>query len=215
MHDSSECSRVPDINVLDRLRPHGNLKELSINFYGGTNFPSWVGDPSFSSMVDLRLENCEKCTCLPALGALPSLKELTIKGLRKLITIGSEIYGDDCLKPFQSLETLCFQNLGAWFHWDPIAEDGQVEKFPVLRKLSILNCPRLSERLPDHLPSLEELEVRGCEILVVSLSGLPLLCKLELSSCKRMVCRSIDSKSIKHATLSNISEFSRLSRHNF
>lgn len=125
LHNSSECSRVPDINVLDRLRPHGNLKELSINFYGGTNFPSWVGDPSFSSMVDLRLENYEKCTCLPALGALPSLKELTIKGLRKLITIGSEIYGDDCLKPFQSLETLCFQNLGAWFHWDPIGEDGQ------------------------------------------------------------------------------------------
>ncbi|KAH9804523.1 putative disease resistance RPP13-like protein 1 [Citrus sinensis] len=215
LHDSSECSRVPDINVLDGLRPHGNLKELSIIFYGGTNFPSWVGDPSFFSIVDLRLENCEKCTCLPALGALPSLKELTIKGLRKLITIGSQIYGDDCLKPFQSLETLCCQNLGAWFHWDPIAEDGQVEKFPVLRKLSILNCPRLSERLPDHLPSLEELEVRGCEVLVVSLSGLPLLCKLELSSCKRMVCRSIDSKSIKHATLSNISEFSRLSRHNF
>ncbi|MCI32178.1 NBS-LRR type disease resistance protein, partial [Trifolium medium] len=59
--------------VLDMLQPPINLKELGIALYGGTSFPSWVGDSSFSNMVSLNISDCEYCLTLPPLGQLPSL----------------------------------------------------------------------------------------------------------------------------------------------
>lgn len=82
--------------------------------YGGKRFPSWMGDPLFSKMEVLKLENCKNCISLPTLGSLGSLKDLTIKGMMNLRTIGSEIYGDGCSTPFQSLEILHLENLPEW-----------------------------------------------------------------------------------------------------
>ncbi|KAG5531056.1 hypothetical protein RHGRI_025871 [Rhododendron griersonianum] len=65
-------------DVLQKLKPHTNLKHLEIKNYGGTRFPTWLGDQSFCNMVSLCLDNCENCFSLPPLGQLPSLKELTI-----------------------------------------------------------------------------------------------------------------------------------------
>lgn len=71
-------------DVLDMLQPHQGLKELPINSYSSTEFPSWVGDPSLSNMVLLSLENCENCTSVPALGLLKSVKDLSITGMSGL-----------------------------------------------------------------------------------------------------------------------------------
>ncbi|XP_059440702.1 putative disease resistance RPP13-like protein 1 [Corylus avellana] len=49
----SECQR----SVLHNLRPHNNLKSLTINNYGAGSLPDWVGDHSFSNITFLRLEN--------------------------------------------------------------------------------------------------------------------------------------------------------------
>lgn len=58
--------------------------------------------------------------------------------------------------------------------------------------------------------------IRGCGQLAVSFSILLLLCKLDIDDCEQMVCsRSMDTKSLKVVTLSNISEFVSLSRHEF
>ncbi|PNX95461.1 NBS-LRR resistance protein [Trifolium pratense] len=78
--------------VLDMLQPPINLKSLKIDLYGGTSFPSWLGDPSFSNMVSLCISNCEYCVTLPPLGQLPSLKNLSIEDMRMLETIGPEFY---------------------------------------------------------------------------------------------------------------------------
>lgn len=105
-------------NVLDMLQPQKDLKELTISCYGGVRFPSWVANPSFSMMEVINFENCENCTSLPALGLLSSLKHLVVKGLKKLKSIGAESYGVSCSNPYQSLVTLCFEDLTEWEYWD-------------------------------------------------------------------------------------------------
>ncbi|XP_031253815.1 putative disease resistance RPP13-like protein 1 [Pistacia vera] len=215
-------------DILAMLQPHRNLKELTIKGYGGKEIPSWLGDPSFSNMVTLKLESCRNSTSLPSLGLLGSLKDLTIKGMTGLKSIGLEIYGEGCSKPFQSLETLSLVDLDEWELWDSIKENEHVERFPCLRELSIvrcpkfsgrlpenfpcllelsiIRCPKLSGRLPGHLPSLNKLVIFQCLQLVVSFSSFPMLCKLEIDGCKEIVCscQKIDSKSLKSMTLANI-----------
>ncbi|KAH9651166.1 hypothetical protein KPL70_026642 [Citrus sinensis] len=175
-------------SVLGMLKSHTSLKELTIKCYGGTRFPSWVGDPSFSNIVMITLESCTNCRSLPSLGLLCSLKALTIREMTELKIIGSEIYGDGCSKPFQSLETLCFRDLQEWELWDTIGKNEYVESFPLLRELSIVKCPKLSGRLPDHLPSLKKLVISECAQFEVSFASLPVLSDLSIDGCKGLVC---------------------------
>ncbi|KAL5736080.1 hypothetical protein ACOSQ2_030868 [Xanthoceras sorbifolium] len=205
----SEEGAEKEKNVLDMLRPHQNLEKLTIRCYGGTRFPSWVGDESFSNIRVLKLESCKNCKLLPSLGLLGLLQDLTVIGMKGLKCIGSELYGEDGSKPFQSLEILCFEDLQEWEHWEPIKDNQHnVQTFPCLRNLSIINCPKLSGQLPDHLPSLEKLVIKNCERLVVSISSIPMLCELEIDGCKGVTSNSrIHSLSLNSITLSNISEF--------
>uniref|UniRef100_A0A2N9IY16 Rx N-terminal domain-containing protein n=1 Tax=Fagus sylvatica TaxID=28930 RepID=A0A2N9IY16_FAGSY len=176
------------IDVLDMLRPWTTVKELSIDGYVGVKFPTWLGHPSFSNMVLLRIESCKKCTSLPAIGQLPSLKNLVIIGMANVQRVGLEFYGEGCLKPFQSLETLCFEDLQEWQDWIPSGVE--YEEFPRLRELSISRCPKLQGKLPYHLPSLEKFSICKCEELVVSIPSLPMLHKLEIVGCKEVVRRN-------------------------
>ncbi|KAI9186191.1 hypothetical protein LWI28_014580 [Acer negundo] len=210
-------SRDKDVDkkVLDMLRPHQNVEKLIINCYGGTKFSSWVGDRSFSEskMTVLELVDCKKCTSLPSIGLLGSLKSLTIKGMNGVKSIGSVFYGEHCLNPFRSLETLNFENLEEWECWVPVKEN---ESFRKLQELSIVNCPKLSKRLPNNLSSLKKLVIRRCEQLVVSLSNIPMLCTLDLDECKKIVCSSsVYSESLESMTLSNISNFGDWSMQEF
>ncbi|KAL5858015.1 hypothetical protein ACOSQ3_005473 [Xanthoceras sorbifolium] len=187
-------NEVEEKNVLEILQPHTNLRSLTLKCYGGTIFPAWLGDSSFSNMTVLRLESCENCTSLPSLGLLILLKDLTIMGMKKLKSLASEFYGEGCLKPFQFLEILRFENLQEWDSWETTKKSERVETFPRLRELSIKNCPKLTGKLPIHLPSLEKLVIKECAQLVVSLSSFPVLCKLEVDGCKRVAwCSPSDS----------------------
>lgn len=200
-------------DVLDMLRPHHMLKELTINSYGGIEFPTWVGDPSFCSMVLLSLENCDNCTSLPPLGLLKSLKDLVITGMSGLRSIGLEIYGEGCSKPFPSLETLHFGHMPEWKDWHAYNQQ-EVQIFPRLRRLSILNCSELLGRLPDNLPSLEELVIHECERLLVSVSSFPMLHNLDINGCEEVVFRSMtEFCSLTSIVLSCILNFRFLTEH--
>ncbi|KAJ4723938.1 Disease resistance protein [Melia azedarach] len=193
--------------ALNMLRPHENIERLTISYYGGIEFPLWIGDGSLSNMKVLTLESCKNCGSLPSLGLLGSLKHLTIKGLTKLESINSAFFGEACSRPFQSLETLHFENLLELKYWNTdVAENGQIEIFSNLRVLSIVGCPRLCGKFPEPLPLLEKLRVSKCPELVVPASSFPKLCNLKVDECKGMVCNSsspIDFKSIKNVTISN------------
>ncbi|KAH9782666.1 putative disease resistance RPP13-like protein 1 [Citrus sinensis] len=198
---------VVEEHVLEILQPHKRIKKVAIRNYRGARFPHWIGDPLFSKIEFLELENCDNCVSLPSLGRLSSLKHLAVKGLKKLKRIGSEVYGEGLSVPFPSLEVLSFENLPEWEYWDTnIRGNVLVEMFPRLHKLSIVECPKLSGELPELLPSLETLVVIKCEKLVVPLSRYPMLCRLEVDECKELVCRTpIDFKLIKSMTISNSS----------
>ncbi|XP_059439963.1 putative disease resistance RPP13-like protein 1 [Corylus avellana] len=161
--------RAHELEVLSMLKPHKGLKELTINNYGCTEFPKWLRVPSFSNMVLLKIESCAKCTSLLAVGKLPSLNDLLIKGMGSLKNIGCEFYGEYYSQPFRSLETLHFEDMQKWENWIPC------EEFPKLCKLSIKRCPKL-------MVSLEEKEVE--EQLQLSLPSK--LRKITIFNCKSL-----------------------------
>jgi hypothetical protein len=166
-----------EMAVLDVLRPSINLKKLSIDLYGGTSFPSWLGDSLFSNMVSICISNCEYCLTLPPLGQLPTLKDLRIDGMKILETIGSEFYYDMVgerskfsFQPFPSLESLEFSNMLNWKEWLPF--EGENFPFPRLKRLYLSTCPELKGDLPSHLPSIEEFRTMGNDSLLTTMSSL-------------------------------------------
>jgi hypothetical protein len=194
--------RTSELDVLNMLHPNKALKELTIRRYGGANFTTWLKGPSFPNMVLLRIEKCKNCTLLPPVGQIPSLKHLFIQGMTNVKSVGDEFYGGSCSQTFRSLETLHFKDMEEWENWSPNGE------FPHLHELSIKNCPKLLGALPNQLPSLQNVVIKGCAQLVVSISSFPELCKLEIEESKGMVRTSkVDFTSLNFKHLSTISEF--------
>ncbi|XP_068331146.1 putative disease resistance RPP13-like protein 1 [Pyrus communis] len=155
-------------HVLGSLQPSVNLAKLTISFYGGTRFPDWLGDPSFSNIQVMRLTYCSTCSWLPPVGRLPALKELYIGGMKSVKSIGVEFYrgnGASLIQPFQSLKKLEFIGMRDWEEWLPCPGRGQSLDFPRLEELTLQNCPKLRGNLPDHLPCLRKLYVDDCGVL--------------------------------------------------
>ena len=148
-----------EMQVLEYLQPHRNLKKLTISFYEGVTFPSWIGNPSFSQMVELCLKDCRNCTVLPSLGQLSSLKNLCIEGMSGIRNICVEFYGQSTVESFQSLECLTFSDMPEWEDWCcPISVDEERFLFPCLRELKMWRCRKLVRKLPCSLSFLLELE---------------------------------------------------------
>ncbi|KAG4201499.1 hypothetical protein ERO13_A05G282200v2 [Gossypium hirsutum] len=160
--------------VLSLLQSHKKLKKLSIKCY----------DCSLKNLMFLEFEHCHKCISLPALGQLPFLKALYVKGMDYVNKIGVEFYGENCSNAFPALEILRFEEMPQLKEWNTYQADEKTGNFNCLRDLSVKKCPKLLGSLPSYLPCLEKLHSRLYEI--------------EIVGCKRK------------ATLSNITWFSCL-----
>ncbi|XP_018717882.2 putative disease resistance protein At3g14460 [Eucalyptus grandis] len=176
--------------VLHSLRPHTNLEHLSISHYGGARFPSWLDGPSYSKIVSLCLRDCPNVASLPPLGQLPSLRELSLKGLHAVSTIGPEFYGGKM--PFSSLTTLKLEEMLAWKDWSRYAGCQEEDiPFSCLQHLVFRGCHSLVGTLPGQLDLLEKLEIHSCPYLnsstnVVCLSS---LCELSLKDCNEEILK--------------------------
>ncbi|KAF5775792.1 putative P-loop containing nucleoside triphosphate hydrolase, leucine-rich repeat domain superfamily [Helianthus annuus] len=144
--------------VLAELKPHTDtLKHFEVKYYGGVEFPGWVGDPTFHQLVHVSLKGCRKCTSLPPLGQLPSLKELLIQGMDDVKVISLELSRSTDVT-FPSLEILRFVDMSSWEVWSTNSK----VMFPCLRELQIRNCPNLSDVSLEALPSLRVLRIERC-----------------------------------------------------
>ncbi|XP_049368081.1 putative disease resistance RPP13-like protein 1 [Solanum verrucosum] len=153
--DNSQTER----EILDELQPNTNIKEVGITGYRGTKFPNWLGDHSFQKLTKVYLSNGNDCDSLPALGQLPCLKLLTIRGMYQITQVTEEFYGSSSfIKPFNSLEKLEFAKMLEWKQWDVLGKG----EFPVLEELSIDGCPKLIGKLPENLSSLTRLIISNC-----------------------------------------------------
>ncbi|XP_055836253.1 putative disease resistance RPP13-like protein 1 [Solanum dulcamara] len=171
--DNSQTER----DILDELQPNLNIKGLRIAGYRGTKFPNWLADHSFHKLIELSLSNCKDCDSLPALGRLPSLKFLTIRGMHRITEVTEEFYGSSSSKkPFNSLEQLLFAEMPEWKQWHVLGKG----EFPILEALSIEDCPKLIGKLPQNLSSLMGLRILKCP-------ELSLETPIQLSNLKRFV----------------------------
>ncbi|KAK2633974.1 hypothetical protein Ddye_028766 [Dipteronia dyeriana] len=193
--------------VLEKLKVYQMLEKLTIRRYGGTKFPSWLGNTSFSSLVLLRFEDCKNCTSLPPIGQLPLLKYLSIIGGSEIEIIGPEFYGTGFSKPFQSLENLYIKDMKEWEYWIPLglgkdivgkvqdinfSMQGEADLPLELRFIVIKKCNAL-EPLPmswmqSSNTSLEILSIQQCDSLtyIARVQLPPNLKKLEIIRCSSL-----------------------------
>ncbi|XP_057741617.1 putative disease resistance protein At3g14460 isoform X1 [Arachis stenosperma] len=158
-------------DILNNLKPHRNLRKLSINEYKGLTFPDWFGHSSYKNMTKLYLYGCSNCLELPSLGQLPSLKRLRLSDFRKLQRVGAKFYKEVGSSShgaaFPVLESLSFYGMDCWEEW--LSVSSELDAFPLLRELRVRNCPALRGDLPSQLPALRSLCIHRCGQLDFSL----------------------------------------------
>ncbi|XP_030940298.1 putative disease resistance protein RGA3 [Quercus lobata] len=179
-----------DEKVLEGLHPPPNLKSLTIAWYGGKKFPSWVNDLSlFHNLIHIILNSCEECEEVPTLGHLPCLRVLEIEGMGKVRSIGSEFYGNsdgsyrNATTLFPALRILKLEYMSNLEEWKDAGEVLSV--FPCLEELTIRYCEKL-RYLPDSLHtciSLWDLVVVRCTNLRYLPSVPSVIRHLEIIGC--------------------------------
>ncbi|XP_015058669.1 putative disease resistance RPP13-like protein 1 isoform X2 [Solanum pennellii] len=194
--------------ILDELHPHTNIKQLEITGYRGAKFSNWVADPLFLKLVKLFLSNCKDCDSLPALGQLPCLKFLYIRGMHGIREVTEEFYGIlSSKKPFNSLEKLEFTDMPEWKQWHVLGSG----EFPKLEKLSIIMCPKLMGKLPENLSSLTELSISNTslfdesQLLRSQFEGMNQIVELSIYCCNSVTSLpfSILPSSLKRISIGN------------
>ncbi|GKV50302.1 hypothetical protein SLEP1_g57015 [Rubroshorea leprosula] len=195
---SSDYERAVNNNdeeVLESLQPHSNLKSLTIDGYKGKMFPSWMGNDVNSSgssflldnMVELRLSDCNECTCIPSLGLLPFLKVLYIGRMENVRRMGHKLQpgGAESIKLFPALKTLTVDGMQRLEEWVEVVEDAAVGSqgvivFPCLEGVGISDCPLLKTWSMGGFSSHHKLSVLWIEqcwklMAIPSLDGLSTL----------------------------------------
>ncbi|XP_052484272.1 putative disease resistance protein RGA3 [Gossypium raimondii] len=162
--------------VLEGLQPPSGLQSLIVWNYGGENLPSWMSRPVHGSnigsllldnLMELELNNCINCKCLPPLGQLQSLKFLALRNMEQLKRIGNEFYCDgssQCeIEVFPALKTFILRQMRNLEEWTATTA---AIVFPCLEELLVSNCPLLeSVPLTGQCLSLKKLCIEDCSRL--------------------------------------------------
>lgn len=183
--------------VLEDLQPHANLKELSIEGYGGISFPAWLMvnmAASLPNLVQITIDKCRKCQQLPPFGQLPFLKVLELKNLSSIDFIHNSTIESSSSSSSSFLARGSRDNL----------VEGMREQsfFPSLEKLYLYELPLFKEWRREvvmdegdshsavyflSFPCLTTLEIQRC----ASLTSIPLHPRLKelrvLYTCEKLL----------------------------
>ncbi|XP_062152438.1 putative disease resistance protein RGA4 isoform X2 [Alnus glutinosa] len=144
-YDSDEAI-ANDEQLLQNLRPHLNLKELSIEGYAGVRFSGWVS--SLSNLVSITIRNCKWCQQIPPLDRFPFLEYLSLENLSALEYISNDA-SDVSSSSLQSLSLRGLPKLRGWWRMREAVTTEHEQNynlplfpsFPSLSRLLISNCP--------------------------------------------------------------------------
>ncbi|XP_027337015.1 putative disease resistance protein RGA3 [Abrus precatorius] len=170
-----DLRNTDNLQLLENLEPHRNLKQLKVYYYPGVLFPNWLS--LLTNVVDIRLYELRKCCYLPPLEHLPSLKSLVMKYLDELEYI--YLYEDGfTVTFFPSLEILTLWGCPKLKGWrrrgDDINDSHHLSlplSFPHLSQLHISGSPHLT--CMPTFPNVENLELEQCsaEPLIATLNS--------------------------------------------
>ncbi|KAK9943109.1 hypothetical protein M0R45_008728 [Rubus argutus] len=160
-----EQQLVSDVEVLNELRPHEDLKYLRVSWYKGSSVPlNWM--MSLKHLTHLTLWGFEYCESLPPLGKLPYLEVLSIEKMSSVKKVGVELLGIEetqtspaTATAFPKLKRLTFWNMLRCEVWEGVGDDCQVTIMPCLSRLRIVGAPKLKQ-LPDFLHDRPLLDLR-------------------------------------------------------
>ncbi|GMN72102.1 hypothetical protein TIFTF001_052786, partial [Ficus carica] len=148
------------------LQPHPNLESLSLEYYGGMKFSSWLS--SLTNLVNLSLSSCKKCQHLPPLNQFHRLKKFKLEDLPCLEYIWSTSGEEDFfssltsetkfLSSLRELWLTDLPNLKGWWR----DESGEVENFFATTTTTSTQSSEENRRLLPSFTSLTHLSVRNC-----------------------------------------------------
>ncbi|KAJ3678629.1 hypothetical protein LUZ60_002432 [Juncus effusus] len=185
---SEPLGKDMDLQVLQSLQPHPNLKHLYIYSYGNSIFPGWMGDPlSCASLEKMCIIFCTNITHLP-FGSLKSLKWLQIVACTTLQAISrdflpsqletlemvscSSLLSVTGLEDLESLDALVIDMCDKlkYFPFELISEERSyqssstgLKNLSPPKKVNIIGCPSLQLAENEVVPSVHcKIEIYCC-----------------------------------------------------
>ncbi|CAN6693146.1 unnamed protein product [Malus baccata var. baccata] len=172
--DRSTTDNNEEEGVLEGLRPHLELESLSIENFMGNKFPPWMMSGSLlNNLKKIKLLGCHKCEGVPPLSLWASLQNLSIEncnGLSGPLSLGASLVKvilrncNGLSGPLSVWASLVELDIYHCDNLTSIEMKGSGSLTASLQKLTIWGCLELSSihALPQHCPSLQELDIRFC-----------------------------------------------------
>ncbi|GLU05063.1 hypothetical protein SLE2022_221840 [Rubroshorea leprosula] len=173
-----------DEEVLEGLKPHSNIRRLSIDWYGGKNLASWMLKSSkellsHNNLVALRISNCRMLHRIPSINGFSSLQQLSVVQCNELTSLGDgdgavftslslkELHIDQCGKlkgfPISGLSSLEQLYINYCNEITSLGDCDGALTLMSLKKLSISGCNNLEKFLVSGSSYLEELIIENCK----------------------------------------------------
>uniref|UniRef100_A0A0E0BW13 NB-ARC domain-containing protein n=1 Tax=Oryza meridionalis TaxID=40149 RepID=A0A0E0BW13_9ORYZ len=131
-----------DDDILDSLRPHSNLTELSIVNLGGGVAPSWLGSNiHVTNLHTLHLHGVSWATLVPV-GKIRFLRELQLRNIIGMCQFGPDFPGGTTNTSFRYLKNIMFEAMPDFAKWFGGANS---HLFSGLESLHCIDCPKLND----------------------------------------------------------------------